>query len=247
MSLPLELVKLAMVRKSKSSLEKPIYRLENVNRYYRAGQVRALGGVSLTISTGEFVALVGASGSGKSTLMHILGLLDRPDSGRMYLDGKEVSGLSEGQRASLRRDKIGFVFQTFHLLPRLTALENVELPLIYSRITYQDRIKKAQESLASVNLSGRLTHLPAQLSGGQQQRVAIARALINNPSVILADEPTGNLDSRSGEEIMNIFEKLHGQGRTIVLVTHDPQIARFANRIITIKDGLVIDDKRSVS
>jgi len=247
LSLPLELVKLAMVRKSKSSLEKPIYRLENVNRYYRAGQVRALGGVSLTISTGEFVALVGASGSGKSTLMHILGLLDRPDSGRMYLDGKEVSGLSEGQRASLRRDKIGFVFQTFHLLPRLTALENVELPLIYSRITYQDRIKKAQESLASVNLSGRLTHLPAQLSGGQQQRVAIARALINNPSVILADEPTGNLDSRSGEEIMNIFEKLHGQGRTIVLVTHDPQIARFANRIITIKDGLVIDDKRSVS
>lgn len=231
-----------MVKKSKSSDSPAVYRLENIRRYYQTGssQVQALKDISLLISQGEFVALVGSSGSGKSTLMHILGLLDRPDSGRMFLDGEEVSGLSEDQRARLRRDKIGFVFQTFHLLPRLTALENVELPLIYSDVSFSDRIARAKRELALVGLANRENHLPNQLSGGQQQRVAIARALINNPSVILADEPTGNLDSKSGEEIMMIFRKLHQGGRTIVLVTHDQGIASLAQRTITIKDGLII-------
>jgi putative ABC transport system ATP-binding protein len=235
-----------MAKKSSLSLSGPVYRLEKITKYYQTGQVQALGGINLTINFGEFIALVGSSGSGKSTLMHILGFLDRPDRGRMYLEEKEVSGLSEGQRAFLRRKKIGFVFQTFHLLSRLTALENVELPLIYSRVPYQERLRRAREELALVGLAGRLDHLPAQLSGGQQQRVAIARALINNPSVILADEPTGNLDSRSGDKIMTLLKKLHQQGRTIVLVTHDPKIAGFAERIVTIKDGLVVSDKRNV-
>jgi len=235
-----------MAKKSNLSLGKPIYRLEKITKYYQTGQVKALRGIDLTINFGEFVALVGSSGSGKSTLMHILGLLDRPDRGRMYLEEKEVSRLSEGQRAFLRRKKIGFVFQTFHLLPRLTALENVELPLVYSRAPYQERMKQAQEELALVGLASRLDHLPSQLSGGQQQRVAIARALINDPSVILADEPTGNLDSRSGGKIMALLKELHHQGRTIVLVTHDPKIASFAERIVSIKDGLIILNKKDV-
>ena len=231
-----------MVKKSNNSKHLPIYQLESIKRYYQTGQsqVQALKAINLLIGPGVFVALVGSSGSGKSTLMHILGLLDRPDGGKMFLDGEEVSGLSENQRARLRREKIGFVFQTFHLLPRLTALENVELPLIYNDVSFSDRLARAREELALVGLANREKHLPNQLSGGQQQRVAIARALINNPSVILADEPTGNLDSQSGEEIMTIFKKLHGQGRTIVLVTHDSEVARSAQRIITVKDGLII-------
>ncbi|MGI6278556.1 MAG: ABC transporter ATP-binding protein [Patescibacteria group bacterium] len=239
-----------MVKKSKpSSDQRPVYRLKNIKRRYQTGQVevQALRGIDLLIDPGEFVALVGSSGSGKSTLMHVLGLLDRPDDGRLYLQGKEVSALSEGQRARLRRDKIGFVFQTFHLLPRLTALENVELPLIYSHVSYSQRLDRARKNLALVGLSDRVDHLPTELSGGQQQRVAIARALINNPSVVLADEPTGNLDSGSGKEIMAIFKKLNHRGRTIVLVTHDLEIAQSAQRLVTIKDGLITKDKKNVA
>ncbi len=231
-----------MAKKSKVLKDSPVYQLEGIKRYYQTGQnqVQALKDISLLITPGEFVALVGSSGSGKSTLMHVLGLLDRADDGKMYLDGEEVSSLSEDQRARLRRGKIGFVFQTFHLLPRLTALENVELPLIYSDVSFSDRLVRARDELALVGLANREKHLPNQLSGGQQQRVAIARALINNPSVILADEPTGNLDSKSGEEIMTVFKKLHARGRTIVLVTHDLELAQSAQRIVTIKDGLII-------
>jgi putative ABC transport system ATP-binding protein len=233
-----------MVKKS-SPDDKAIFCLRAVKRAYQTGkiEVQALKDISLSIYPAEFVALIGSSGSGKSTLMHVLGLLDRPTGGKMFLEGKEVSTLSEDERAILRRDKIGFVFQSFNLLPRLTAQENVELPLIYNNVSQSDRAKRAAEKLALVGLSDRLDHLPGELSGGQQQRVAIARALINNPAVILADEPTGNLDSRSGQEVMAIFNKLHQSGKTIVLVTHDSQIADFAQRKITIKDGLVIADK----
>lgn len=233
-----------MVKKS-SPDSKAIFCLRGVKRAYQTGkiEVQALKDISLSIYPAEFVALIGSSGSGKSTLMHVLGLLDRPTGGKMFLEGKEVSALSEDERAILRRDKIGFVFQSFNLLPRLTAQENVELPLIYNNVSQSDRAKRAAEKLALVGLSDRLDHLPGELSGGQQQRVAIARALINNPAVILADEPTGNLDSHSSQEVMAIFSKLHQSGKTIVLVTHDSQIADFAQRKITIKDGLVIADK----
>ena len=233
-----------MVKKS-SPDSKAIFCLRGVKRAYQTGkiEVQALKDISLSIYPAEFVALIGSSGSGKSTLMHVLGLLDRPTGGKMFLEGKEVSALSEDERAILRRDKIGFVFQSFNLLPRLTAQENVELPLIYNNVSQSDRAKRAAEKLALVGLSDRLDHLPGELSGGQQQRVAIARALINNPAVILADEPTGNLDSHSSQEVMAIFNKLHQSGKTIVLVTHDSQIADFAQRKITIKDGLVIADK----
>ncbi len=235
-----------MVKKSKSSFSQPIFSLTGLKRAYQTGkvEVQALRGIDLSICPGEFVALIGSSGSGKSTLMHILGLLDRPTGGKMFLAGQEVSTLSEDKRADLRRDTIGFVFQSFNLLPRLTALENVELPLIYKNIPYQERLTRAKEKLDLVDLSSRLDHLPSELSGGQQQRVAIARALVNEPMVILADEPTGNLDSRSGEEVMNIFVKLHQTGKTIILVTHDPQIAQYAQRIVTIKDGLIVADKK---
>jgi putative ABC transport system ATP-binding protein len=238
-----------MVKKSKSSSRVPIYQLEGVKRHYQTGQIQiqALKGIDLLVNSGEFVALVGSSGSGKSTLMHILGLLDRPSNGKMSLQGKEVSGLSGGQRARLRRDKIGFVFQTFHLLPRLTALENVELPLIYNHVPYKRRQDRALKNLALVGLSDRVNHLPTELSGGQQQRVAVARALINDPSVILADEPTGNLDSKSGQEVMSIFQKLHQHDRTIVLVTHDLEIAQSAQRLVTIKDGLITKDEKDIT
>jgi len=234
-----------MVRESSSSNQFPVYRLEDIRRHYQTGEVevQALKRINLVVNPGEFVALVGSSGSGKSTLMHILGLLDQPDGGRMYLEGREVFSLSEEERALLRRKKVGFVFQTFHLLPRLTALENVELPLIYSDVSYRERLARAREKLAEMGLADRIDHLPTELSGGQQQRVAIARALINDPSVILADEPTGNLDSKSGEEVMTVLKMLHRQGRTIVLVTHDFQIAQAAKRMVTIKDGLIVEDK----
>ena len=199
----------------------------------------ALRGVSLRIKDGEYVAIMGPSGSGKSTLLHIMGLLDTPTRGRVLLDGRDVSKLSEGERAVIRRRKIGFVFQAFNLIPHLTVLENVELPLMLDGVPRGERRKKAEEILKSVGLGDRLHHYPSQLSGGQKQRVAIARALINNPSIILADEPTGNLDSKTGEVILDLFDDLHGQGHTLVVVTHDEEVAERADRVIKIRDGVV--------
>ena len=204
--------------------------------------VRALSGVSFKIRQGEFVAIMGPSGSGKSTLMHILGCLSRPTSGHYVLDGEDVSTLDNKQLAMIRNQKIGFVFQAYNLLPRTTALQNVILPLMYDRRdhkTTEDSEKKALEMLEKVGLGDRTNHQPQELSGGQQQRVAIARALINNPVMIIADEPTGNLDSHSGEDIMNLLHEIHGQGATIVIVTHDPQIAAHTERTLVLRDGLI--------
>jgi putative ABC transport system ATP-binding protein len=214
-------------------------RLESVRKTYRKGEARidALDGVSLDVGAGEFVAVQGPSGSGKSTLMNIVGLLDRPDAGVYRLDGEDVSTLSSDARAGLRNQKIGFVFQSFHLMPRATALENVELPLVYS--SRPDLAGRGMRALEAVGLTDRARHQPSELSGGQQQRVAIARALVNDPELILADEPTGNLDSASGLEIMGILQDLHGQGRTIVLITHDESLARMAGRIVRVRDGRI--------
>ena len=221
-------------------------RLEDVRKTYRTGEVdvQAVRGVSIEIGRGEFVALMGSSGSGKSTLMNILGCLDRPTSGRYFLDGEDVSSLSRDALADVRNRKLGFVFQNFNLLARTSALENVELPLLYSEValTNAQLREKAEQVLASVGLGGRGDHTPSQLSGGQQQRVAIARALINDPEVLLADEPTGNLDSRTSVEVMEIFQALNEKGITIIMVTHEPDIASYARRNIVMKDGLVRDD-----
>jgi putative ABC transport system ATP-binding protein len=221
-------------------------RLEEVRKTYKTGEVevQAVRGVSIEIGRGEFVALMGSSGSGKSTLMNILGCLDRPTSGRYFLDGEDVSALSRDALADVRNRKLGFVFQNFNLLSRTSALENVELPLLYSEValTNQQLREKAEQVLASVGLQGRGDHTPSQLSGGQQQRVAIARALINDPEVLLADEPTGNLDSRTSVEVMEIFQALNEKGITIIMVTHEPDIASYARRNIVMKDGLVRDD-----
>ena len=218
--------------------------LEGVNKTYRKGaeEVRALVDVSLTVESGEFLAVIGPSGSGKSTLMNILGLLDRPDTGSYELDGGNVDGFTQDDLARIRNEKIGFVFQTFHLLPRTTAVENVELPLIYS--TRADITGLGERALEAVGLKDRAKHLPSELSGGQQQRVAIARALVNDPEVILADEPTGNLDSRAGLEVMAIFQDLNRQGKTIVLITHDEAIAAVAGRVLEIVDGRIVSDRR---
>src|SRR6266853_4785509 len=224
-----------------------LVRLIDVHKVYRTGEmeVPAVRGVSLQIKRGEFVALMGASGSGKSTLMNILGCLDRPSSGSYFLDGANVSGLDRDQLADIRNRKIGFVFQNFNLLPRTSARENVELPLIYSaqHLTNTQLREKADRVLASVGLGGREDHHPSQLSGGQQQRVAIARALINDPEILLADEPTGNLDSRTSVEIMAIFQQLNDRGITIIMVTHEQDIAAYAQRNVMMRDGLLLQDK----
>src|SRR5947199_1698120 len=224
-----------------------VVRLVDVQKTYRTGEmeVHAVRGVSLEIARGEFVALMGASGSGKSTLMNVLGCLDRPTSGRYVLDDADVSGLDRDRLADIRNRKIGFVFQNFNLLPRTSARENVELPLLYNpqRLTNAQLREKADRVLASVGLAGREDHHPSQLSGGQQQRVAIARALINAPEGVLADEPTGNLDSRTSIEIMGIFQQLNGRGITIVMVTHEQDIASYARRNVVMRDGIVLSDR----
>jgi putative ABC transport system ATP-binding protein len=220
--------------------------LDAVTKTYHLGDVpvQVLHGVSLRIEPGDSVAIMGASGSGKSTLMNILGCLDKPTSGHYLLAGRDVSGLSRGELAEVRNRTIGFVFQNFNLLSRTSALENVELPLIYAGVGTRDRTKRAKASLTRVGLADRLDHHPSQLSGGQQQRVAIARALVTNPKLILADEPTGNLDSRTSVEIMALFQELGDSGITVVLVTHENDIAAYARRVIVLKDGLVKDDHR---
>ena len=223
----------------------PTIRLENVHKTYDLGeiQVHALRGVSLEISAGEFVAVMGASGSGKSTLMNILGCLDRPSRGKYFLDGKDVSGHTKDELAAIRSRKIGFVFQQFNLLPRTSALENVELPTIYAGVPVEERDERARDALKRVGLAERADHFPSQLSGGQQQRVAIARALVNSPSLLLADEPTGNLDSRTSVEIMEILQGLNDEhGLTVVIVTHEPDIARYAKRAIEFRDGRLRKD-----
>jgi len=221
--------------------------VKKITKTYQTGDVafQALAGVSFNIKDGEFVAIMGPSGSGKSTLMHILGALDSPTSGTYFLDGKDVSTLSDDQLADIRRDKIGFVFQTFNLLPRTTVLKNVILPMVYDGVHGTEREKRAKEALISAGLDeGHFHNLSNQLSGGQIQRVAIARALVNNPSLILADEPTGNLDTKTGEIVLGTFQKLNKDfGRTIVLITHEQDIAEHADRILFIRDGLLVEDK----
>lgn len=221
--------------------------LEGITKIYRSGvvEVHALKPLSLAVAAGEFVALVGASGSGKSTLLNILGTLDRPTAGKYLLDGVRVDSLNDRALASLRNRKIGFVFQQFHLLPRATARENVELPMVYARIPAKVRRQRAEEALADVGLGDRMTHRPSELSGGQQQRVAIARAIVMKPSLLLADEPTGALDSENGVKILELFCSLHRRGLSIVLVTHDAKVAEQAERTIAMRDGEVVADERN--
>ena len=207
-------------------------------------EIHALRGVSIQIERGEYVAIMGPSGSGKSTLMNLIGCLDTPSKGSYLLNGKQVSEMNDNELARIRNQEIGFVFQTFNLLPRASALQNVELPLVYAGIPARDRLKLAKNAIDRVELTSRMTHKPNELSGGQRQRVAIARALVNNPSILLADEPTGNLDSKTGAEIMALFAKLHESGNTIVLVTHEADIAAFAHRTISVRDGQVEKDVR---
>ena len=245
-------------------IAEPVIRTEDLTRVYKMGEVevRALAGgrderrgvvdlardgVTLSVEPGEFVAVRGSSGSGKSTVMNIVGCLDRPTAGRYFLDGVDVSGLDRDQRAEIRNGTIGFVFQSFNLLSRTTALENVELPLIYAaggHVT-KDREERARRCLATVGLDGREKHLPSQLSGGQQQRVAIARALINDPALMLADEPTGNLDTKTSEEVMTVFQRLNDEGKTVVLITHEHDIAEYAKRVVVFRDGRIVEDRAS--
>ena len=222
-----------------------VIKTEDLAKVYEMGaeQVHALRGVNIDIRKGEYVAIMGPSGSGKSTLMNLIGCLDSPTSGRYWLAGRLVSELDDDELAYIRNKEIGFVFQTFNLLPRATALHNVELPLIYNGTPSEERLERARNALERVDLKDRMNHKPNELSGGQRQRVAVARALVNSPSIVLADEPTGNLDSKTGDEIMTLFRTLHAQGNTIILVTHENDIAQNANRIIHIRDGQVASDQ----
>ncbi|PIO49116.1 MAG: macrolide ABC transporter ATP-binding protein [[Chlorobium] sp. 445] len=224
---------------------KLVIQIEDVTKEYRMGEeiVRALRGVSLSIYRNEYVAIMGPSGSGKSTMMNLLGCLDTPTSGRYEFNGKDVATMEDDELAEIRNKEIGFVFQTFNLLPRSTALQNVELPLIYAGVPAQERRERAMAALESVGLGDRMYHKPNELSGGQRQRVAIARALVNNPSIILADEPTGNLDTKTSADIMNVFEELYEKGNTIIVVTHEEDIARHARRIVRLRDGLIESDR----
>jgi putative ABC transport system ATP-binding protein len=221
-----------------------IINIENLEKTYELGsvQIKALRGVSLRMEENEFVAIMGPSGSGKSTMMNLIGCLDTPTSGAYFLEGQDVSKMNSDQLAEIRNQKIGFVFQTFNLLPRANILHNVELPLIYSGISTSERKRMAEEAIERVGLGDRIKHKPNELSGGQRQRVAIARALVNKPSIILADEPTGNLDSKTGEEIMKIFDQLYEIGNTIILVTHEDNIAEYAHRVVKLKDGVLESD-----
>jgi putative ABC transport system ATP-binding protein len=225
-----------------------VIRTEALAKVYQMGaeEVHALCGIDVEIRKGEYVAIMGPSGSGKSTLMNLIGCLDSPSSGRYWLAGRLVSELDDDELAYIRNKEIGFVFQTFNLLPRATALHNVELPLIYNGTPSEERIERAKKALERVDLMPRMNHKPNELSGGQRQRVAIARALVNNPSIVLADEPTGNLDSKTGEEIMGLFKNLHRQGNTIILVTHEMDIAQHAHRVIFIRDGKIASDEKVV-
>jgi putative ABC transport system ATP-binding protein len=230
---------------AKSSDEAPaVIQAEGITKVYRSGDlaVPALRGVSLTLVAADFVAIMGSSGSGKSSFMNVMGCLDRPTSGSYRLDGEDVSRLSRDALARVRGRALGFVFQGFNLLPRTSALENVELPMVYQGVPARERRARAAEALARVGLGRRLDHTPAQLSGGQQQRVAIARALVNRPRLLLADEPTGNLDSRTSVEVMGLFQELNDEGLTILLVTHEPDVAEHARRVVTFKDGLILSD-----
>ncbi|MGL2986551.1 ABC transporter ATP-binding protein [Flavobacterium sp. RSSA_27] len=225
-------------------MAKPLIKITNIKRNFQLGNetVYVLKGIDLEINKGEYVALMGPSGSGKSTLMNLLGCLDTPTSGNYVLNGKDVSKMRDDELAEIRNKEIGFVFQTFNLLPRTTALDNVALPMIYAGYSKKDRVNRATEVLTQVNLSDRMDHQPNQLSGGQRQRVAIARALVNKPSIILADEPTGNLDSKTSVEIMKLFGDIHAQGNTVILVTHEEDIAAYAHRVIRLRDGLIETD-----
>lgn len=218
--------------------------LKDITKTYDMGsvQVQVLRGITLSVKEGEFLSIIGPSGSGKSTLMNMIGCLDVPTTGEYYLDGKEISTYNEKQLSKIRNQKIGFIFQKFNLLPKLSALENVELPLIYRGMNQKERMKKSIEALEKVGLNDRMSHKPTELSGGQQQRVAIARALAGDPPVLLADEPTGNLDSKSGSDVMSLIHELSNEGKTIVLITHDIDIANEAQRIVTIKDGLLLNN-----
>lgn len=243
-----EMTTTALLSETAGPAQDEVIVVEDLWKTYDMGseqQVHALRGVSLRIRHNEYVAIMGPSGSGKSTLMNLIGCLDTPSKGSYWLNGHLVSSLDDDELARIRNKEIGFVFQTFNLLARASALHNVELPLIYNGTPAEERIERAKAALRSVNLEERMNHKPNELSGGQRQRVAIARALINRPSIILADEPTGNLDSKTGEEIMALFDELHSKGNTIVLVTHEPDIAEFAHRVVHIRDGVIASDQAS--
>ena len=236
------------VRSERAVPQGDVIVVEDLWKTYDMGseqQVQALRGINMRIKHNEYVAIMGPSGSGKSTLMNLIGCLDTPSKGQYWLNGHVVSELNDDELARIRNREIGFVFQTFNLLARASALHNVELPLIYNGTPSVERLERAKAALKAVNLDGRMNHKPNELSGGQRQRVAIARALINRPSIILADEPTGNLDSKTGEEIMALFDELHGRGNTIVLVTHEPDIAEYAHRVVHIRDGVIASDTKS--
>jgi putative ABC transport system ATP-binding protein len=226
-------------------MDKTVIQIDDLRKHYEVGTqiVKALDGVSLSIKKGEYVAIMGPSGSGKSTMMNLIGALDTPTSGKYILNGTDVSHMTDEKLAEIRNREIGFVFQTFNLLPRYSALDNVVLPLIYGGVAKEERYNRGREAMENVGLGERMTHKPNELSGGQRQRVAVARALVNNPSLILADEPTGNLDSKTSVDIMHLFDQIHAEGNTIVLVTHEEDIAKHAERIIRLRDGVVESDE----